>query len=84
MITEELLISRGSTCSKCGQAFSTQNPPLIAELSSSFHGNKVSSAICKNPPYVHKHTEMVKDTSLKIVYQSTPRGYIEIMAKDLD
>lgn len=85
MITEDLLMSRGSPCSKCGQALSSQNPPLVQELPNlTFKGKPVSQAICRNPPYVHKHTEMIKDTTLKVVYQGTTRGYIEIMAKDLD
>lgn len=85
MITEDLLMVRGSPCSKCGQALSSQNPPLIEELPNlTFKGKPVSQAICRNPPYVQVHTQMVKDITLKIVYQSTPTGYIEIMAKDLD
>lgn len=86
MITEDLLMARGSPCSKCGQALSSQNPPLIEELPNTFtfKNKSVSAAYCKNPPYVQVHTQMVKDTTLKMVYQSTPTGYIEIMASDLD
>jgi len=85
MITEDLLMARGSTCSRCGQALSSQNPPLIEELPNrTFKGKPVSSAVCRNAPYVEVHRMMIKDTTLKIAYQATSRGYIEIMAKDLD
>ena len=85
MITEKLLQRNGAPCSKCGQAFSPQNQPLITILpNKTYRGKEVSSAICNSPPFFHKHKQMEEDTALTTVFISTTNGYREIMAKDLD
>lgn len=85
MTFEELLQAKGATCSLCEQAFNSQNPPVVTEVpDKTFHNKPVQKALCRNPPYVQKHANSPKDTTLKIVYQATARGFIAILAKDLD
>ena len=73
-VTAAHLISQGSTCSLCGNAFSNANPPTVSTLSvERFGGNTLEKAICTNPPYVDRHSDNAvdaSDTTLKVLYQN--------------
>lgn len=95
-VTAAHLISQGSCCSLCGQAFSDANPPTVSTLSTErFGAATLEKAICTNPPYVDKHSNGDTaadnpDTSLKVLYQyeaasaGNPFAVLEILVKDLD
>ena len=95
-VTAAHLISQGSTCSICGQAFSAANPPTVTTLTTErFGGATLEKAICTNPPYVDKHdlsntATDDADTTLKVVYQNiaasagNPYAVLEILYKDMD
>lgn len=69
MTFEELLVSKGATCSTCGNSFSDQNPPQIEELANTFNDKPVIKALCRNPPFVHSHN-VKQQASIKVVYKS--------------
>ena len=95
-VTAAHLISQGSTCSICGQAFSNANPPTVTTLTTErFGAATLEKAICTVPPYVDKHdlsntATDDADTTFKVLYQhqaasaGNPYSVLEIMVKDLD
>ena len=93
-VTAAHLISQGSGCSLCGNAFSNANPPTVSTLSvERFGAATLEAAICTNPPYVDRHSDNAvdaSDTTYKVLYQhqaasaGNPFSIVEIMVKDLD
>ena len=86
-VTEAQIISSGAICSLCSQAFSNANRPIVSDVPNKTYRNKpVQQGLCRIPPYVTKHTNMPKDTTIKTVYQvaDNKAGFITIMSKDLD
>ena len=93
-VTAAHLISQGSTCSLCGHALRTAQPPTVSPLSVERVGAAPrAAAVCTNPPYVDRHSDNAvdaSDTTYKVLYQNiaasagNPYAVLEILVKDLD